>query len=77
MLARFVGTLDFCPTLHLWIREMLSKYSKHLFYLLPRILVVLFCVGPLAAQDSPDMATNRDVGTVRLTSNQPGLFDAS
>lgn len=56
---------------------MLSKYSKHLFCRLPHFLVVLICLGPLAAQNTPDPATNRDVGTLRLTSSQPGILDAS
>ena len=56
---------------------MLLKCSKQLFCLLSRILVLMFCVGSLAAQDTPDPANNRDVGTVRLTSHQPGVIDAS
>lgn len=56
---------------------MLLKYSKQLFCLPPCLLVLLFCIGSLAAQDSSDLAVYRYVGTVRLTSNQPGVLDAS
>jgi len=56
---------------------MSLNYAKHLFCLLSRLLVLLFCVGSLAAQDSSDPAINRDVGTVRLNSPQPGVLEAS
>lgn len=56
---------------------MLLECSKHIFCLLSYILVLLFCVGSLAAQDTPDAASNRDVGTVRLTSHQRGMLDAA
>ena len=77
MLALLVGTLDVGPTLHLWIREMLSDNARFRFCLLSSLLLVLFSVGALAAQDAPNQAINRDVGAVRLTSNQPGLLNAS
>lgn len=56
---------------------MLLRYSKHIFCLLPCLLVQLFCVDSLAAQVSSDPTVNRDVGAVRLTSNQPGVLEAS
>ena len=41
------------------------------------LLIALFSVGSLAAQVTPDPTINRDVGVVRLSSNQPGELNAA
>ena len=56
---------------------MLANRYRHIFCFLSGLLIALFSAGPLAAQDTPDPAINRDVGVVRLSSNQPGELNAA